>query len=103
MEKATEKYITELQKTEEYINYCESKQKAKEESVPEVSANEIPAARPSGIIGEIYESMPVGAPVSADFFERFALDSGKLMAYIAMLEVQGYVISTPGGTYLRKF
>jgi DNA protecting protein DprA len=79
------------------------KQSVKEDSVPEITANKIPTARPSGIIGEIYESMPVGTPVSADFFERFGLDSGKLMAYIAMLEVQGYVLSTPGGTYLRKF
>ena len=31
MEKATEKYITALQKTEEYINYYGSKQKAKED------------------------------------------------------------------------
>ena len=79
------------------------KEKAKEEAVPEISASEIYAARPSGIVGDIYESMPVGTPVSADFFERFGLDSGKLMAHIAMLEVMGYVISTPGGTYLRKF
>ena len=78
------------------------KQSVKSESVSEVSA-EIPSSRPSGILGEIYESMPVGTPVSADFFERFGLGSGKLMAYIAMLEVQGYVLSTPGGTYLRKF
>ena len=79
------------------------KQRVKEDSVPEISANKIPTALPSGIIGEIYESMPVGNPVSADFYERFGLGSGKLMAYIAMLEVQGYVLSTPGGTYLRKF
>lgn len=78
------------------------KQNVKAESVSEVSS-EIPSSRPSGILGEIYESMPVGTPVSADFFERFGLGSGKLMAYIAMLEVQGYVLSTPGGTYLRKF
>jgi predicted Rossmann fold nucleotide-binding protein DprA/Smf involved in DNA uptake len=79
------------------------KQRPKEEAESDTMANEKPSDRPSGILGEIYESMPVGTPVSADFFERFGLDSGKLMAYIAMLEVRGYVLSTPGGTYLRKF
>lgn len=79
------------------------KQKPKEETEADPMTNEKPSDRPSGILGEIYESMPVGTPVSADFFERFGLDSGKLMAYIAMLEVRGYVLSTPGGTYLRKF
>lgn len=58
---------------------------------------------PKGIVGEIYESMPVGTPVSADFFARFGLEPGKLLGHLAMLEVGGFVISTPGGTYLRKF
>ena len=76
--------------------------KVKEKEEPE--APERPSApRPSGIVGEIYESMPVGTPVSADFFARFNLDAGKLLSHIAMLEVMGYVVSTPGGTYLRKF
>ena len=88
------------------VNKPSAPRKAKEKAEPEIenSAPERPAApRPSGIVGEIYESMPVGTPVSADFFARFDLDAGKLIAHIAMLEVMGYVISTPGGTYLRKF
>ena len=58
---------------------------------------------PEGIMRDILESMPIGIPVSADFFSGFALDSGKLVGYISMLEVSGYITSIPGGTYMRKF
>ena len=58
---------------------------------------------PEGKMRDIYESMPVGTPVSADFFSGFGLDPGVLVGYISMLEVSGYIISIPGGTYLRKF
>jgi len=57
---------------------------------------------PEGIMRDIYESMPVGTPVSADFFSRFGLSSGELVGHISMLEVSGYITSIPGGTYLRK-
>ena len=72
------------------------------EPMPETQKSSRPMP-PEGIMRDIYESMPVGTPVSADFFSGFGLDSGKLVGYISMLEVSGYIISIPGGTYLRKF
>lgn len=60
------------------------------------------APLPEGIMRDIFESMPVGTPVSADFFARFGLSSGELVGHISMLEVMGYITSTPGGTYLRE-
>lgn len=57
---------------------------------------------PEGIMRDIYESMPKGKPVTADFFASFGLSSGELVGYISMLEVMGYITSTPGGTYLRE-
>lgn len=62
-----------------------------------------PSRLPEGMMRDILESMPIGTPVSADFFAGFALDPGKLVGYISMLEVSGYIMSIPGGTYLRKF
>ena len=62
-----------------------------------------PSRLPEGMMRDILESMPIGTPVSADFFAGFALDPGKLVGYISMLEVSGYITSIPGGTYLRKF
>ena len=74
---------------------------------PEKVSREDPSAAlsplPEGTMRDIYESMPVGTPVSADFFAPFGLDPGKLVGYISMLEVSGYITSIPGGTYLRKF
>lgn len=58
---------------------------------------------PEGMLRDIYESMPIGIPVSADFFGKFGLSSGELVGHISMLEVSGYIMSIPGGTYLRKF
>jgi len=58
---------------------------------------------PEGILRDIYESMPAGVPVSADFFGKFGLSPGELVGHISMLEVSGYIKSIPGGTYLRKF
>jgi predicted Rossmann fold nucleotide-binding protein DprA/Smf involved in DNA uptake len=58
---------------------------------------------PEGMMKDILESMPIGTAVSADFFSGFGLDPGKLVGYISMLEVSGYITSIPGGTYLRKF
>ncbi len=57
---------------------------------------------PEGKMREIYEAMPVGTPVTADFFARFNLAPGELVGHISLLEVSGYITSTPGGTYLRE-
>ncbi len=69
----------------------------------EVQAKSTLPRLPEGIMRDIYESMPIGTPVSADFFGRFGLSSGELVGHISMLEVSGYITSIPGGTYLRKF
>lgn len=61
-----------------------------------------PAGLPEGKAREIYEAMPIGTPVSIEFFSGFGLEPGALVGYISMLEVSGYVTSIPGGTYLRK-
>ena len=76
-------------------------EKKEEAPVEQTPASNLPPL-PEGIMRDIYESMPVGTPVSADFFSRFGLDSGILVGYISMLEVSGYILSIPGGTYLRK-
>ena len=76
-------------------------EKKEEAPVEPTPASNLPPL-PEGIMRDIYESMPVGTPVSADFFSRFGLDSGILVGYISMLEVSGYILSIPGGTYLRK-
>jgi DNA processing protein len=76
----------------------------KELPVPEPEEPQVqPSRLPEGMMRDILESMPIGTPVSADFFAGFALDPGKLVGYISMLEVSGYITSIPGGTYLRKF
>lgn len=76
----------------------------KEHPAPEPEEPQVqPSRLPEGMMRDILESMPIGTPVSADFFAGFALDPGKLVGYISMLEVSGYITSIPGGTYLRKF
>ncbi len=55
-----------------------------------------------GIMKDIYESMPIGTPVSADFFAGLGITSGELVGQLSMLEVMGYITSSPGGTYLRE-
>jgi hypothetical protein len=60
------------------------------------------APLPDGIMKDIYESMPVGTPVSADFFAGLGILSGDLVGHLSMLEVMGYITSAPGGTYLRE-
>lgn len=79
-----------------------SVKKAKEEIPEEIQVKSPLPRLPEGIMRDIYESMPIGTPVSADFFGRFGLSSGELVGYISMLEVSGYITSIPGGTYLRK-
>ncbi len=89
-----------------------NKEKPKKGRVKKVEKEEEPVSEPTpvsalpplpeGIMRDIYESMPIGTPVSADFFSRFGLASGVLVGYISMLEVSGYITSIPGGTYLRK-
>ena len=56
----------------------------------------------NGMLKELYDSMPVGKAVTADFFSALVSDSGELVGYLSMLEVMGYIISIPGGTYLRE-
>ena len=90
------------QKTE---NKKKSAPKSKKE-IPSTESEEIKPSLsplPEGMMKDILESMPIGTPVSADFFAGFGLDPGKLVGYISMLEVSGYITSIPGGTYLRKF
>ena len=55
-----------------------------------------------GIMKDIYELMPIGTPVSADFFAELGVSSGELVGHLSMLEVMGYITSSPGGTYLRE-
>lgn len=73
-----------------------------EEKREETPAKSNLAPLPEGIMRDIFESMPIGTPVSADFFSGFGLSSGELVGHISMLEVMGYITSMPGGTYLRK-
>lgn len=74
----------------------------KEEKTEEAPARSVLSPLPEGIMRDIFESMPIGTPVSADFFSGFGLSSGELVGHISMLEVMGYITSMPGGTYLRK-
>jgi predicted Rossmann fold nucleotide-binding protein DprA/Smf involved in DNA uptake len=60
------------------------------------------APLPDGIMKDIYDSMPIGTPVSADFFAGLGIASGELVGQLSMLEVMGYITSSPGGTYLRE-
>lgn len=60
------------------------------------------ASLPEGVMKDIYESMPIGTPVSADFFAGIPATSGELVGHLSMLEVMGYIRSAPGGTYLRE-
>jgi hypothetical protein len=46
--------------------------------------------------------MPIGTSVSADFFAGLGIASGELVGHLSMLEVMGYIASSPGGTYLRE-
>ncbi|MBO5701645.1 MAG: DNA-processing protein DprA [Clostridia bacterium] len=108
-------YIAELAQREEIGRLDPAPQKTeKKKSVAPKSKKEVPTPEPEepkptlsplpeGMMKDILESMPVGTPVSADFFAGFGLDPGKLVGYISMLEVSGYITSIPGGTYLRKF
>lgn len=82
----------------------QASQKASEPApkpVPEMKRSSLPPL-PEGKMRDIYESMPVGVPVTADFFSRFKLAPGELVGHISLLEVSGYITSTPGGTYLRE-
>ncbi len=75
----------------------------KKESVPEPQPRRSsPAPLSDGITKDIYESMPIGTPVSADFFAGLGISSGELVGQLSMLEVMGYITSAPGGTYLRE-
>ncbi len=108
-------YIAEPAQREELSGFepAPQKQEKKKKSPPksrtETAHVEPEAPKPSlsqlpeGMMRDILESMPVGTSVSADFFSGFGLDPGKLVGYISMLEVSGYIMSSPGGTYLRKF
>ncbi len=80
-----------------------SEKKSNSESMP-AHASPIAAlpALPEGLMRDIYESMPIGEPVSADFFARFRLSPGELVGQLSLLEVSGYITSVPGGTYLRE-
>ncbi len=71
------------------------------EPVSEIKKPSLPPL-PEGMMRDIYESMPVGTPVTADFFAKFKLSPGELVGHISLLEVSGYITSTPGGTYLRE-
>ena len=78
-----------------------------EKKKPEPEITEEPkksslAPLPDGVMKDIYESMPVGTPVSADFFAGLGILSGDLVGHLSMLEVMGYITSAPGGTYLRE-
>ncbi len=57
---------------------------------------------PEGMMRKLYDSMPIGTPVTADFFADFGLAPGALVGQLSLLEVSGYIISIPGGTYLRE-
>lgn len=80
-----------------------SRKKEEHMKTPEEEPRPSLPTLPEGMMRDIYESMPVGTPVSADFFSGFGLSSGELVGHISMLEVSGYIVSIPGGTYLRKF
>lgn len=75
-----------------------------EKAVPPAQKKNIPAlpALEEGKCKEIYESMPIGEAVTADFFAALVSDPGELVGYLSMLEVMGYILCIPGGTYLRE-
>ncbi len=77
------------------------KQSVKKEEKDEAKKPSLPPP-PEGIMRELYESMPVGTPVTADFFAKFGLAPGVLVGKLSLLEVSGHIISIPGGTYLRE-
>jgi DNA protecting protein DprA len=78
-------------------------EKIKAKPVNEDANKKTPLATlPDGIMKQIYESMPIGTSVSADFFAGLGIASGELVGHLSMLEVMGYIASSPGGTYLRE-
>ncbi|MBR6578284.1 MAG: DNA-processing protein DprA [Clostridia bacterium] len=79
----------------------QEKKRSEPETIKEPKRSSL-APLPDGIMKEIYESMPVGTPVSADFFAGLGILSGELVGHLSMLEVMGYITSAPGGTYLRE-
>jgi DNA processing protein len=77
--------------------------KKKAEPEAEVKPQKSTFAPPSDeIMKKIYEAMPIGIPVSADFFAGLCVSSGELVGQLSLLEVMGYITSAPGGTYLRE-
>ena len=78
----------------------EKKNTEQAEAVSSAKASHSPL--PDGVMKKIYESMPIGTPVSADFFAGLDISSGELVGQLSMLEVMGYITSSPGGTYLRE-
>ncbi len=95
--------LEDLPEKKQKMNTRSAEKTVREEPKPEKAPQKSSAASlPEGIMRDIYESMPIGIPVSADFFAKFALSSGELVGHISMLEVMGYITSVPGGTYLRK-
>ncbi len=77
------------------------KSDVKKAEKPETQKPSLPPP-PEGIMRELYESMPVGTPVTVDFFAEFGLAPGVLVGKLSLLEVSGHIISIPGGTYLRE-
>lgn len=78
----------------------EKKNTEQAEAVSSAKASHSPLH--DGVMKKIYESMPIGTPVSADFFAGLDISSGELVGQLSMLEVMGYITSSPGGTYLRE-
>lgn len=56
---------------------------------------------PEGRLREIYGLIPPGSRVSADAFSSVDCSSGELMQHISMLELLGFIVTMPGGTYSR--